>query len=182
MTCKRLSPPQKWIVIGISVLFLIGLVMHFLYDISSSSTIAGAVAAVNESVWEHLKMVLLPVILWWTIYYLVTGKRNNIDKNRWFTGALISLITALIAIPLLFYFYTEAFGVEVLAVDIIILFLALLFGQLLGLHLYNHSKGISVYISIGIFIALILLFIVFTFCPPHLPLFKDSITGQYGIG
>lgn len=181
MSYKTLPLPQKWIVKGIPILFLIGSFMHFLYDLTGGSAIIGAIAAVNESVWEHLKMVLLPVILWWTIYYIATGKKNYIDKNKWFTGALAALLTALITIPLLFYFYTEAFGVKSLIIDILLLFLAVLFGQLIGLHFYNSSKGVNSYISIGIFILLLLVFIIFTFYPPHLPIFKDSVTGGYGI-
>jgi len=155
--------------------------MHFLYDLSGRNPVIGLIAAVNESVWEHSKMVLLPIICWWTIYYIITGRKNNINKDKWFTSALVALLTALLTIPMMYYFYTEAFGVEILAIDIFILFLALLFGQLLGLHFYKYSKGINSYMVISIFIVLILLFALFTFYPPHLPLFKDGATGEYGI-
>lgn len=178
---KKLSYPQKWIIKGIPILFIIGSFMHFLYDFSGKSLVVGTIAAINESIWEHLKMVLLPVICWWSIYYIIASKKYNINKNKWFSSALTALLTALITIPLLYYFYTEAFGVELLMVDIIILFLALLFGQLLGFHTYKYSKGITVYIPIGIFIVLMVCFIIFTFYPPHLPLFRDSLTGSYGI-
>ncbi|MCJ7687852.1 MAG: DUF6512 family protein [Clostridiaceae bacterium] len=181
MNYKTLSSPEKWILTGIPILFFIGSFMHFLYDFTGANVIIGTIAPMNESVWEHLKMVLLPVILWWTIYYLAVGKINNIDKNKWFTGALVSLLTALITIPLLFYFYTSAFGVELLVVDILLLFLALLFGQLAGLHFYKYYVGINSIISISIFVLLIFLFILFTFYPPHLPLFRDSNTLKYGI-
>lgn len=181
MSYKTLSSPEKWILIGIPILFLVGSCMHFLYEFTGDNVIIGAIAPVNESVWEHLKMVLLPVILWWTIYYFAAGEINNIDINKWFTGALVALLTALIAIPLLFYFYTRAFGAELLVVDILILFLALLFGQLAGLHFYKYYEGISLIISITIILLIIFLFILFTFYPPHLPLFRDGMTGKYGI-
>lgn len=181
MRYKTLSSPEKWILIGIPILFLIGSLMHFLYDFTGNNVIIGTIAPVNESVWEHLKMVVLPVILWWTIYYFAAGEINNIDKNKWFTGALVALLIALITIPLLFYFYTTAFGVELLPVDILILFLALLFGQLAGLHFYKYSEGINSITSISILILIVSIFILFTFYPPHLPLFKDSPTGKYGI-
>lgn len=174
MMYKTLIPSQKWIIKGIFSLFLIGTFMHFLYDLSGGNVIVGLIAAVNESLWEHSKMVLLPVICWWSFYYIIKGKEHNIDKNKWFTSALIALLTALITIPLLYYFYTEAFGVEILAVDISIL--------LLAFHFYKYSKGINLYIPICIFILLILVFMIFTFYPPHIPFFRDSITGQYGIG
>jgi hypothetical protein len=181
MGYKSLTSPEKWILFGIPILFLIGSIMHFLYDFTGGNVIIGTIAPVNESVWEHLKMALLPIILWWTIYYLAAGNINNIDKNKWFTGALVSILIALITIPLLFYFYTKAFGVELLVVDILLLFLGILLGQIAGLHFYKYSKGISSSTSIGIFILLILIFVLFTFYPPHLPLFRDSSTGRYGI-
>lgn len=179
---KTLMPSQKWIIKGIFGLFLIGSLMHFLYDLSGKNVVVGLIAAVNESVWEHSKMVLLPVICWWSFYYIIKGKEHNIDKNKWFTSSLIALLTALISIPMLYYFYTEAFGVEILAVDISILFLAVLFGQLLAFHFYKYSKGINFYIPICIFILLIIVYMIFTFYPPRIPLFRVSITGQYGIG
>jgi len=181
MSYKTLSSSQKWIIKGIPILFLIGTIMHFLYGFCGQNILIGSIAAVNESLWEHSKMVLLPVICWWSFYYIIKGKQNNIDQNKWFTSALIALLTAIITIPMLYYFYTEAFGVEILAVDISILFVAILLGQLLAFHFYKYSKGINSYISICISIFLVLTFIIFTYYPPHIPFFRDSTTGQYGI-
>ncbi len=180
MDFKTLTSPEIWIIAGIPILFLIGSFLHFLYNFSGDNILIGIIAPVNESVWEHLKLVLWPIILWWTIYYFAVGEINNIDINKWFTGALVSLLTALITIPLLFYFYTEAFGVESLVIDIMLLFIALLFGQLLGLHFYIYSSGINFVFSIIIFALSISIFTLFTFYPPHLPIFKDSTTGKYG--
>lgn len=178
---KRLSNPGKFIIKSIPLLFIAGSLFHFLYELSGSSGIVALIAAVNESVWEHLKMVLLPVILFWSVYYVVKRKKYSIDKNKWFTSALASLLTALISMPMIYYFYTEAFGVELLAVDILILFLALLFGQLLGLHFYKHSKAIRWQTAVTILILIIALFMVFTYYPPKIPLFMDSTSGTYGI-
>lgn len=178
---KNLSKPEKFIIISIPLLFLFGSTFHFLYELSGSSGIVGLFAAVNESVWEHSKMVVLPVILFWSIYYITKGRKYLIDKNKWFTSALASLITALIAMPMIYYFYSQAFGVELLVVDIIILFLALMFGQILGLHFYKHSKGIK-WQAVVFFMALIIIvFMIFTYYPPHIPIFLDTPSGTYGI-
>ncbi|NMC56369.1 MAG: hypothetical protein GYA50_04010 [Eubacteriaceae bacterium] len=178
---KKLSNPEKFIIISIPLLFLFGSMFHFLYELSGDSGIVGLFAAVNESVWEHSKMIVLPVFLFWVIYYIAKGKKYSIDKNKWFTSALVSLITALIAMPMIFYFYTEAFGVEFLVVDIIILFLVLMFGQLLGLHFYKHSKGIKWQAAVFAMILIIIVFMIFTYYPPHIPLFLDTPSGTYGI-
>ena len=181
MSYKGLSNEKRWIVIGIPVLFVLGSIVHSLYDISGQNVFVGLFFPVNESVWEHLKMVVLPIILWWSIYYIVMGEKYKINKDKWFTSALISLLVALITIPLFHYFYIEAFGIESVVIDIIILFLAIAFGQLLALHYYNYGKGINYIIVIAIMIFIIGVFMYFTFNPPHLQIFMDTETGQYGI-
>lgn len=181
MNYKRLLPEKKWIILGIPVLFIMGSLMHFLYELSGRNVIVALFSPVNESVWEHLKMVVLPIILWWSLYYIVKGEKNKIDKNKWFTSALISLLIALISIPFMFYFYTGAFGIESVAIDVIILFLSIAFGQLLALFYYSNKGGINYIIPVLIMIFIICIFMYFTFNPPHLPLFMDSQTGQYGI-
>ncbi len=178
---KASSKPEKWILLGIPALFLIGACMHFLYDFSGKMTLIGAISPVNESVWEHSKMVLLPVILWWVLYYIVNGKKYCIDKNAWMTGGLVSLVVSLLAMPMIYYFYTGAFGVEILIVDMLILLVAVFLGQMAGLHFYRYSKGIDSTIVILLFVIIVLIFVAFTFNPPHFPIFMDGSTGTYGI-
>ncbi len=181
MKDRKLSPPEKWIVIGIPILLIIGTGIHFMYDIFGESPIAGLFAPVNESVWEHSKMVLWPMILWWWLYDCFRGRQYNINKKKWFTSAFLALLTSLIAIPMLYYFYTEAFGVELLWVDILILLLSVFLGQLMGLHVYRYGKGQNAGLAKALILGIVLLYILFTFYPPRLPLLRDSVSGGYGI-
>lgn len=181
MKFKKLSAPQKYIIFSIPILFLISSAFHFIYEISNQNILVGMFAPVNESVWEHCKMVILPIITCWTFYYILKKDTEDIDKDKWFLGCLISLITSIISIIMLFYFYTSAFGTEILIVDIGILFFAILFGQLLGLHFYNYSKGINYVISVTSILFIVILFIIFTFNPPKIPLFIDTTNNTYGI-
>lgn len=181
MNSTGIIKPGKWVLAGIPALFFLGSGMHFLYDILGKISAIGAIAPVNESVWEHCKLVLWPVIIWWGIYYFVYGKKLKINPEKWFSGALLALLTGLLIIPLLYYFYTGAFGTELIWVDIAILLIAVTCGQLLGLHVLRHSEGpglITVFIAFTFIIAV---FIIFTFYPPHLPLFQDGPSGNYGI-
>ena len=181
MKMKSFSKPEKWILIGIPSLFFIGSILHFAYNIFWESLVVGLFAPVNESIWEHTKMVLWPVILWWLLYYCFRSKQYSLNKNKWFGGALTALLTSLFTMPLLYYFYTQAFGVELLWVDILILLLSIILGQFLGLHIYRSSKGMDAKLVLVLFIVLVLLFMLFTFFPPHIPLFQDGLTGNYGI-
>ena len=181
MKKKLLSITQKWCLWSIPILFIVGSFFHFIYDLAGNSPIIGAFAAVNESIWEHQKMVLLPVIGWWIIFFHLNGFNNKINRRKWFTGLTASLIVSILTIPFAFYFYSEAFGVHLLIVDVFILLLAVVVGQSIGIHIYKYSKGIPFYASIIIIASILLVFVVFTFNAPQLPWFKDSLTGQYGI-
>lgn len=181
MILKTSHKEDRWLLLGIPILFLIGSLFHFLYQLSGNNFVVGAIAATNESVWEHNKMILVPVLSWWFFYYLCKRNVYRINRRSWFTGMLVSLISSLMLVPLLFYFYTNAFGIEYLLIDILILFVALLFGQLLGLHIYHHSKGCPVWLSLLLSLLIILFFIIFTYKTPHLPIFKDTTTNLYGI-
>lgn len=181
MSRKKFTPPEKWILIIIPILFLVGSSLHFLFELSGDNILVGFFAAVNESVWEHSKMLVLPMILFWSLYYLFKGKKYCIDKDKWFTSALISLVTALIVMPFLYYFYTEAFGVEILLVDILILLIAITLGQTAALHFYKYSKGLKWEIALTLSLLIMLGFICLTLYPPHIPMFIDDPSGQYGI-
>ncbi len=181
MKKRTLNQPDRWILWGIPFLFVIGSLLHFAFDFLGQNPVVGLFAPVNESVWEHIKMVVWPTILWWTVYYRIQGERQGILKDTWLCGALAALLVSMAAIPMLYYFYTSAFGVEILWVDILILFLAISAGQLWGLHVYRYGKGCDPATVLVIFGIVTLLFMFFTFFPPHFPLFLDAPSGSYGI-
>ena len=158
---------ERQILLGVPVLFAAGAALHFLYGLSGAAFVIGLFAPVNESVWEHLKLVLWPATLWWAAGYLVGGRRRAVDAPAWFAAALGALLTMLCAIPLLFYFYTGAFGVEALGADIALF--------------YHRGSNVSWVVPVLAQIALLVLFVLLTLSPPDLPLFCDPVTGVRGI-
>lgn len=172
---------KKFVLVSTILLFFIGGLMHFAYEFSENNVIVGLFSPVNESVWEHTKMALIPIILLWTLYYLFKKSEFKMDKDNWFLGCLVSIITTIFLMITFYYFYTGAFGIESVVVDILILLFSLLLGQLLGIHYYNTSKSVSTSISISIILAILLFYILVTFNTPKLPLFEDSNTNTYGI-
>lgn len=181
MKTKKLNSEERWILYGIPFICVAGSLFHFLYAFSGRITAIGFISPVNESIFEHTKLGIIPTILWYILSYFITKKKYNTDKNKWSLGCLISIIVSICTIPLLFYFYTEAFGIESLIVDILIFFISVILGQVLSLHIYKHSSSINFLISYA-FITLILIFyIIVTVNPPKVPIFMDSQTGTYGI-
>lgn len=176
---KKLFQPENYILLGIPALFLIGGLMHFIYKWSGNNIIIGAFAPVNESIFEHLKLITFPLILWWSIYFF--KNKEKINFNRWFTALFFALITALITIPLLYYFYTYGLNIESMILDVLLLLIALFVGQIIGWHLYKHFSGFDGYIMIIFTLFIFILFIYLTFSPLKLPLFYDKANNKYGM-
>ena len=182
MTKPPLTRPEKWMVLGIPALFLLGSLWHFLYPLLGSHPLIALIAPVNESVWEHGKLALWPVTGWWLLYAARPGRRRQLQPDRWCTAALAAVAVALTAMPLLYYGYTGALGLSSLPADILIFLLALALGQGTGLHIYRRGPALPCRLSLLALAALLLAFAYLTFFAPPLPLFQDAATGQYGLG
>lgn len=174
---------RSWIILGIPVLFIAGSLTHFMYDWSGNLTIVGIFSPVNESVWEHLKMAFWPMLIWWFAGYVLLWKRKKISFSQWFVSCAVAELVCLLAIMSFFYTYTGAIGIESVFFDILSFFFGIALGQIIALHIFNYAKITKncLFFAIAILILLAFAFIIFTFVPPHIPLFKDASTGQYGI-
>ena len=176
-----LERAERQILLGVPVLFAAGAAFHFLYGLSGGALLVGLLAPVNESVWEHLKLALWPQTLWWTAGYVLCARRQAADAAAWCAAALGALVATGCAMLLLFYFYTGAFGVELLWADIALFFLAVLLGQWAGLRLYRRGSSLSALAPVLGQIALLTAFALLSIAPPDLPLFCDPASGTRGI-
>lgn len=155
-----------------------GVVLHFLYDWTGESPTVGLVSAVNESIWEHMKLLYVPLVLFalWESRSPV-GRLPGFWCAKWW-GTLAGLAT----IPLLYYTYTGALGVSADWFNIFIFFLAAAVTFGLETHLLRHGVSCPYpKAATGLLLGLFLLFAAFTFAAPHLPLFQDPLAGTYGI-
>ncbi len=161
---------KKYILLSIPILFVIGSLFHMIYEWSGENILIGFIAPINESIWEHTKLVLVPTFIYYLIVYIL--KNNNLNKNKWFTACLLAIISSILVIPLIYYFYTGAFGVESLIFDIIILLIAITIGSLIAIHYYKYSnKSLPSIFSILAIILIIAIYIIFTLYIPNLPIF-----------
>lgn len=166
-------------IIGVFVVFLLGFLMHFLYEWSDHSTFIGLFAPINESVWEHLKLVLWPTIIY-SLYEYFSIKDH---KTNFTTAKLASILIAIATILIIFYSYTSITGHSILFIDILSFLIGISLGQLFSYKIMTEKElpnWLNV-LSLILIIALIAIFIVFTFSPPELPPFQDPTNGNYGI-
>ena len=164
---------------GIVFIVIIGTILHFTFELSGNQPVVGVFSAVNESVWEHLKLGFWPALVWALIEYKYIEK----SSNNFLFAKTVGIYLIPIVIPILFYSYTAFLGESVLVIDILTFVVAVIVGQLVSYKLLTYRKMPEILNRISL-VALVLLgvaFVLFTFYPPHLPLFKDPVTGEYGI-
>ncbi|MHA2392689.1 MAG: DUF6512 family protein [Promethearchaeota archaeon] len=169
----------KWEIIGAHFIFFLGSILHFVFEWSGYWAPIGIIAPVNESVWEHLKLSYWPLIFSSLIEYrFIKDKAKNIIIAKTAAVFVIPILTVLF-----FYAYTTIFGVESLAVDIISFYIFIVIGQLISYKIMSSSpiSKLFSWIALIAFISLGIIYIVFTYFPPLLPIFLDSGTGTYGI-
>lgn len=163
------------------LLFGIGALLHFAYEFSNNNFLIGLITPVNESIFEHLKLAIYPIILWWVIFYLLKKDKYSLNKSSWFLGSFVSMISAIIVILSIHYFVTYGIGKELMIVSITSLYIAILIAQIIAYHIYKYSTKSNFLVSISLILILIVSFIILTIFPPKIPLFKDSKSNTYGI-
>jgi hypothetical protein len=172
-------PVLKWELVGIAIISSVGALLHFAFEWSGELPPIGVFAAVNESVFEHLKLTYWPALLYAAIEYrLVKNYANN-----FIIAKTAGLYVMPVSIIVLFYSYTTITGSESLIADIMIFIGAVALGQLTSYRILTRPRlRNSYHISalVGV-ISLGVVYAVFTFYPPQLPMFLNPITGTYGI-
>lgn len=164
--------------IAIIIISVVGTLFHFLYELSHHNKIMALFAAVNESTWEHIKIALTPTIL----YSLYDGFCYGTNPNYFFAKVL-SLLTIIVVIPLIFYSYTGIIKRHVLIIDILSFYIAIALSQFVFYTILkmpalpftiNYLGAVGTFIVFGIYMTA-------TLFPVKNFLFKDPLTKEYGI-
>ena len=99
-----------WELAGFLFTAALGTLLHFVYDWSGGSTLAAAFSAVNESTWEHMKLLFFPALVFSVVQVWALGRTYpDLLEVR-----AISVLAGLALIPTLFYTYTGVLGFHVM--------------------------------------------------------------------
>jgi len=178
MTKSNRNFVLKLELIGTVFIVIVGSISHFTFELSGHNPLVGAFSAVNESVWEHLKLAFWPALL----YAIMEHRYLKKISGSFFFSKAVGIYLMPLAIVILFYSY-RAFLEENLGLDILIFVIAVVVGQFASFKLLTWKEVPKIYSKFSVialaFLAVI--FIIFTFYPPQLPMFQDPISGRYGI-
>ena len=167
-----------WQAAGFAAATFGGTVLHFLYDWTGRSIWVTPFSGVNESTWEHMKLLFWLLFLFALVQRLFFKKQ----KNYWYVK-LAEILLGLMLIPVLFYTYNGVFGKSPDWINISIFYITALFVFLFERWAFKNERLQCEYPPLAFAVICLIgaLFVVFTFAPPKIPLFRDPLTGTYGI-
>jgi hypothetical protein len=146
---------------------LLGVFLHFAYEISGENPIVGLFSLVSESVWEHLKLVFFPMLVL-TLWDMFTNQRNNLC---FLPARTLATLAGMAFVVILYYTVTGILGFQTALINILIYLLGVLMVFLVEKKLCHRCNTISVKVAIILWALFFVLFLVFTIAPPALGIF-----------
>ncbi len=163
-------------IVGGVFTLILGTLGHFVYAWSGGEEWAAVFFPVNESVWEHLKLLILPEVLYFAVgAYFLRGARNYISALFFCLAVSMGVVVGG------FYLYTSIVRHSILIVDILLFCLSVALGYLASYFLLtSESFPLLTVLSLIGLVVILVCFFTFTFNPPHTLIFRTP-DGLFGI-
>ena len=100
----------------------VGTLLHFLYKWTGENALVGIFSAVNESTWEHLKLLFVSAVIYSAFEFFLYRKNT---KNFW-PAVTLGILAAMLTITTLFYTYSGILGFNVDFINILIYFISVI--------------------------------------------------------
>ncbi len=167
-----------WQLMGFAVTSLVGTLLHFLYDWTEKSVFVAPFSGVNESTWEHMKLLFFPMLLF-AIFQSFFFK----DVKEFWCVKLYGTVFGLALIPTVFYTYNGIVGKSPDWINIAIFFISALMAYYFEYRLFKCGcvKCLRPKVKLFALILIGILFVAFTFNPPEIAIFRDPVSNTYGI-
>ncbi len=171
---------KKINIAGTIFTILLGTLLHFTYDLSGNSDFVAIFSAVNESIWEHLKLIFFPMVIFAVAEFFIYGK----NYPDFWACKLVSVITGMLFITVVYCTYVGAIGQSGAIFNISLFVAGVIIAYIINYYLltkgYLSSKTLNK-AAVLLIILIIVMFWFFTFYPPILNIFRDPVTNGYGI-
>ena len=155
---------------------ILGVLLHFTYEWSGDNPAVGLFSAVNESTWEHLKLIFFPMLLLTMIEFLWSHIQEKPLPENFLPARTIGILSGMAFIVVVFYTLNGVLGRNYEILNIALYFA----GVIYALRTENRSGArqmcINDYVSMTILAILAVAFFAFTNYPPELGIFADPTT------
>lgn len=157
---------RTWHVIGAVFTMLFGTFLHFAYEISGFIPIFAVLGSVNESVWEHLKLIYWPSVIFAFAEYCIYGRKTC----GFFAAKAFALVSAMLFVAAAYYTYCGILGKNIGFANVLIFVLSCVIMYAVS---YAKIKKVGTCtfaadaFGFVIFILFACAFCVYSFTPPH---------------
>lgn len=167
-----------WQLTGFAVTSILGTLLHFLYDWLGEAVWIAPFAGINESTWEHMKL-----LFWSMLIFAIVQSFFFKEKNDFWCIKLKGILLGIVLIPIIFYTYNGVVGKSPDWINIAIFFICAAIAYIYEARQFKNEVTVCKNPKLAIFALCIIgaLFVVFTFKTPELGIFKDPLTGIYGL-
>lgn len=164
---------------GAAAVYGTAALLHFIYALSGGGTLAVIFGAVNESVWEHVKIFSVSYCGWALLQLLWV----RVPFRRYVVAKCCGLYLLGAGMIGFYYLYTAITGGPILWLDISSSAVLVALCQLCSCMMTLHGEGAEEYFSPALMLLMLyyLMFFSFTVFPPRIGLFRDPVTGGYGV-
>lgn len=158
--------------IAFAVIGTVGTLLHFCFDWSGKNPVVAVFSAINESTWEHLKLLFFPAALYIAV--------ENLLRGRLLSGApaaAAGIFSGMASIVIIFYTYSGVLGKNVNWIDILIFFIGVFITLMIN-DIFSRNKKTSrtaEIISALLLVATAVFFGIWTFYPPSLGIFISPV-------
>ena len=167
-----------WQIWGFAITALCGTLLHFLYDWSGGSLLVAPFSGVNESTWEHMKLLFWPMFI-----CAIVESFFFRDREDFWCIKLKGILLGLMLIPIIFYTYNGAIERSPDWLNISIFFISVASAYIYESRQFDAKKTPcrAPKLAFTVLCVIALLFVLFTFKTPQIGIFRDPIDGTYGI-
>ena len=170
---------RKIKIIGVFIIFGLAFLSHFMYEWIPNN-IFSILFPVNESIWEHMKLIITPT-LFFSVFEYIYYKKRNIYFNNFILSYSISIVLGIIIYLMIYLPIDYLFGHSAI-IAIGLLFIVFIIIQIISYYIMNYTEiKYSNIIGIGIIILLYIIFGYLTYNPLENKLFYDTQKKIYGI-
>ena len=161
-----------WELMGFAVTAAGGTLLHFLYEWLGEAVWVAPFSAVNESTFEHMKLLFWPMLL-----YAVFESFFFRERKDFWCVKLRGVLLGLVLIPIIFYTYNGAIGKSPDWVNIAIFFISAAVSYIYEARAFHNESTAckNPRLAFGALLSIGALFVIFTFHAPTLAIFKDPL-------
>lgn len=189
-----MNPLKKYTLFGIIFVSILGTLAHFIYGWSGENHLVGLFSPVNESTWEHIKLLFFPMLIY--LFYMQRSLKPCYPDilPTLFCGLLLGCAL----IPVLFYTYSGIMGKTIIWIDISVFYISVLVAfffiyrricaevkpRFCGSHkslktvhriVLPHAWQLKKAVLYLLVLLFAIAFFIFTFLPPDIGLFHSPV-------